>query len=555
MRKLLYFFYTCIIALCTQTVITNDALAYENEVRQSGSNYIWRVNNVDQGSTSSLATAINNCIGTGNREVHILAGGTLSAQINLQPGLTLYCHNVTFTKNHSGYGFYRDGSGNIKIYDMILNNNTNMGIRTSRASDLLLQNIRIYGGSIGIRVDSHPSRPYEDGRWVYNVHVQDCRFENGSGHGLETYGVDGFQAYGIIARNMGECGVLLNKTINGTIGTVDAYRCSYGGGYAGLRFANNCSNITANMLYADECGRGFFVLTGSNNCHLNNAQITDCTDIGIWLENVVNCSVKAGCTNSGVAVSGSGSYANVSSSCSSGGGTYYRLQNRGTGLFLDGMGRTVNGEACGQYANTTHVNAQWEMISTGSYYQFRNRGTGMFLDGMGRTTNGSDAGQWANTTHANSQWSVQQYDGSYYRIQNRGTGLYLDGMGHTSNGSVCGQYGNTTHVNAQWQLVSVSSAATMAVNEQTSPEAQTSEVSASVSVYPNPATDAITIVLPSAYDGEKVANLHDGTGKVAVSDKFSDTQHTMYIGDLRKGTYILKIMSNKKLLTEMVIKR
>ena len=288
--------------------------AYTNEVRASGSNYIWRINNVDQGTTSSLATAINNCIGTGNREVHVISGGSISAQINLQPGLTLYCHNVTLNKTHTGNGFFRDGSGGIKIYDLILNQTSGMGIRTSRASDIYIQNVRIYGGGIGIRIDSHPSRPYEDGRWVYRVHIQDCRFENGSSHGLETYGVDGFKGYGLVARNMGECGVLLNKTINGTLGTVNAYRCCYGGGYAGLRLANNCNNVTTDMLYADQCGRGYFVLTGSNNNTLKNCRITNGTGIGIWLENVVNAKVLAGCTNDGVSVSGSGSYANVSTS-------------------------------------------------------------------------------------------------------------------------------------------------------------------------------------------------------------------------------------------------
>ncbi len=537
----------CILSLCTQA-----AFAYPNEVRQSGSNYIWRINDVDQGTTSSLAAAINNCIGTGNREVHVLVGGTLSEQINLQPGLTLYCHNVTFNKNHSGYGFFRDGAGPIKIYDMTLNNNSNMGIRTSRASDIYIQNVKIYGGSIGIRIDSHPSRPYEDGRWVYNVHVQDCRFENGSSHGVETYGVDNFKAYGIVARNMGECGVLLNKTINGTIGTVDAYRCSYGGGYAGLRFANTCSQVTADKLIARECGRGYFVLTGSNNCHLNNAQITDCTNIGIWLENVTNCSVKAGCTNSGVAVTGSGSYANVASSCSGGNVTYYRIQNRATGLFLDGMGRTVNGEACGQYGNTTHVNSQWEMIASGSYYQFKNRGTGLFLDGMGRTTNGSDLGQWGNTTHINSQWSVQQYSGNYSRIQNRGTGLFIDGMGRTANGSACGQWASSTSNNAQWQLVATSSSTTRMETE----ELVTIEDDASVKVHPNPTSDEVVITLPEAFkDDVKTVNLTDGNGKSAVAEKFSGTTHTLRIGRLPQGLYILNVNSNGKRIVKKVIKK
>ena len=549
-----FFSFICmgVLGMGIQAISANKALAYVNEVRASGSNYIWRINDVDQGNTSSLATAINNCIGTGNREVHILSGGTLSERINLQPGLTLYCHNVTFNKNHTADAFFRDGSGPIRIYDMTLNNNAAMGIRISRASDVYIQNVKIYGGGIGIRVDSHPSRPYEEGRWVSNLHVQDCRFENGSSHGLETYGVDGFKAYGIIARNMGECGVLLNKTINGTLGTVDAYRCSYGGGYAGLRLANNCSNVTTEKLIARECGRGYFVLTGSNNSHLNNAQITDCTDIGIWLENVINCSVKAGCTNDGVAVSGSGSYANVSNSCSTS-STYYQIRNRGTGLYLDGMGRTTNGSACGQYANTTHVNSQWERISTGSYYQFRNRGTGLFLDGMGLTANGADLGQWANTTHVNSQWSVLQYSGSYNRIQNRGTGLFIDGMGRTTNGSATGQWANTTSVNAQWELIPVSgsSIAFSAAGEEL--KLIENEPSGDLKAYPNPVSDVLNISLPSASKNGAAVTLLDAAGRMVHKGSISGTSHELSVKSLGAGFYFLIVEDGTKVFKEKIV--
>lgn len=552
MRKLLWLMCISMLSLGLQTIFANKAQAYTNEVRQSGSSYIWRINDVDQGSTSSLATAINNCIGTGNREIHILSGGTLSEQINLQPGLTMYCHNVTFNKNHTGYGFFRDGSGPIKIYDMTFNNNSNMGIRISRASDIYIQNVKIYGGSIGIRIDSHPSRPYEEGRWVYNLHVQDCRFENGSSHGLETYGIDGFKAYGIVARNMGECGVLLNKTVNGTLGTVDAYRCSYGGGYAGLRLANNCGNVTTEKLIARECGRGYFVLTGSNNNHLNNAEITDCTDIGIWLENVTNCSVKAGCTNSGVAVSGSGSYANVSNSCTTS-SSYYQIRNRGTGLYLDGMGRTTNGSACGQYANTTHVNSQWEMIAAGTYYQLRNRGTGLFLDGMGSTSNGTDLGQWANTTHVNSQWSVQLYSGNYNRIQNRGTGLYIDGMGRTANGSACGQWANTTHVNAQWELIPVSGSSIASSNSSEELALRQIDENNELMAYPNPASNVLNISLPSQSKNGAAVKLLDAAGRTVHKGSISGSSHALNIESLSGGFYFLIVDDGTKTYKEKIV--
>jgi endonuclease/exonuclease/phosphatase family metal-dependent hydrolase len=145
------------------------------------------------------------------------------------------------------------------------------------------------------------------------------------------------------------------------------------------------------------------------------------------------------------------------------GSAYYQLQNRGTGLLLDGMGRTTNGSVLGQYASTTHQNAQWELIDAGSgFYQILNRGTGLVADGYGRTTNGSDCAQYASTTtHPNSHWMLQPYEGLYYRIQNRGTGLFLDGLGYTNNGAACGQWANTTHPNAQWLLLSASSGTTL----------------------------------------------------------------------------------------------
>ncbi|MFA9191837.1 T9SS type A sorting domain-containing protein [Flavobacterium sp. FZUC8N2.13] len=302
-------FLKCVMfALILMSVNTITA-QYSNQVTFSGTRFAVRINGVDSGTESSLGTAINRCIGTGNRTVHILAGGTINQQINLQPGLILDCHSVTFNKTHTGVGFFRDGAGPITIKDMNLNNNTNFGIRTSRASNVTITNVRISGGGIGIRIDSHPSRPYEAQNIVRTIAVNNCSLLNTSGHGLETYGVDGFTLNTITTNNNGECGVLLNRTFNGRLGTVNAFRSGNGTGYAGLRLANDCDNIVTQNLIANECGRGYFVLTGSKNSTLNNCRITNGTGVGIWLENVVNCRVLAGCTNDGIAVTGSGSSA------------------------------------------------------------------------------------------------------------------------------------------------------------------------------------------------------------------------------------------------------
>ena len=438
---------------------SNAQGTYPNEVRQSGNSYVWRINNIDMGTTNSLATAINNCIGSGNRVVHLLTGGTLTSTIDLRPGLTIYGHNNIFNSGHSGHGFYIEGSGPIKMYDLVFNNyGGGFGIRTTRAGDLDFENITIRGGGIGLRIDSHPSRPYEDGRWVYNVRVVNCTFENTGGHGLETYGVDGFFADGIVARNTGGCGVLLNKTNNGTLGTIDSYRCNFGGGYAGLRFANNCSNITVDMLYADECGRGYFVLTGSNNIVLKNCQISNSTDVDIWLENVVNCSVLAGCVNSGVRITaGTNLFANVQS-CNYGSSNegVVQIRNIETDMFLDGQNRDMSGSVAAQSANQDSDASHWLMIRKGEHYQFRNTKTGLYLDGKGLTEDGSDVFQNVNTIKLHTYWSVQHQSGNRVRFQNVETGLYLDGMLRSADGSAVGQSVAENGSGQLWGIIPVS---------------------------------------------------------------------------------------------------
>lgn len=238
-----------------------------------------------------------------------------------------------------------------------------------------------------------------------------------------------------------------------------------------------------------------------------------------------------------------------------GGGTtvYYQLQNRATGLRLDGMGRTTNGDACGQYANTTHVNSNWELIDVGGgYYQLRNRGTGLYLDGMGRTTNGSDVGQWANTTHQNSHWSLQQYDGNYYRLQNRATGLFLDGMGRTSNGANCGQWANTTSQNAQWQLITVSSGSSSRVAFE-SPSQETIQESSVVLFYPNPVKETLTVQRDKDEIPAK-ARIFNVSGQLMLSADLAGTDNKVDVNALAQGVYFLEVTSPSGVTRSKLIK-
>lgn len=443
----------------------NDLLAYTNEVRQSGNSYIWRTDNVDRGTLTDLVTAINNTIwqstGTG-REIHILVGGSLTSTVLLPPDVKVYFHNNTFTTTHSGYAVHAKKVANVQMYDMILNAPDNFYVfRFSGCNNAVLSGIRIIGGGIGMRLESSDaSDPWNF--TYYNLTVKNCTFENCLSHGLETYSVDGFNIDNIVAKNLGECGVCLNYSRNGTVGTVDAYRCSKNGGYAGLRFCNTCSNVKAKMLYARECGRGFFVLSGSYDCHLENCEIVDCVDYwgegrGIWLENVVNCSVEAGCCNTGKTVTGTNSYANTDTICfGSFNGTFgISPQHSGKAVATNGFG-TTNGTKIVQWSNTgdnaqkfiiTPVEGEWHRITPVI-------ATGQAWDITGASTaNSAYLQTWAYYGTTNQQFKFKHTAFGGWNMIARNSGKCLDVQyGSTADGARIIQYDCSGGTNQSFNL-------------------------------------------------------------------------------------------------------
>ncbi|MDQ5928720.1 MAG: hypothetical protein QG594_495, partial [Bacteroidota bacterium] len=82
-------------------------------------------------------------------------------------------------------------------------------------------------------------------------------FTGMDGQGVETYGVDNYNIDNIRGNNLRGCALVLNHSNNGTIGSVYGYRCNNGGGYAALRYVNDCDGAKVAYVYARECGRGF----------------------------------------------------------------------------------------------------------------------------------------------------------------------------------------------------------------------------------------------------------------------------------------------------------
>ena len=127
------------------------------------------------------------------------------------------------------------------------------------------------------------------------------------------------------------------------------------------------------------------------------------------------------------AYGGSQGYSNVTvwqSGSSNGGGggggttpppaqtQYYRIQNRATGLYIDGMGRTTNGSDLGQYANTTHENAQWIREASNGYERFKTAEPVSISTEWVKQAMATIADATANTTHAtlSGAWKMPEMD-------------------------------------------------------------------------------------------------------------------------------------------------
>jgi hypothetical protein len=131
---------------------------------------------------------------------------------------------------------------------------------------------------------------------IDNVYV------SGTGtHGVETYGVDGLTIGTVTARNTRDSGLLLNQTINATVGTVDADGAGAGTGYAAFRMANRNgrvgssypTNIRVGTVIARGGGRGVFCVSESGGAVIDRVTLSNTGNNAILIENCYNVNIAA----------------------------------------------------------------------------------------------------------------------------------------------------------------------------------------------------------------------------------------------------------------------
>lgn len=282
-----------------------------------------------------------------------------SAQVKM-PSYTVvnWCGTLNVSGSSSGdYSpFYARGMTNVEIANLTMTGSPSYGIFFRGTSNMVLGNItlNLTGGSpgIGIRVDTSGSAG-SDTTFVTNLKIGNVTGGGMSSQLVETYGVDGITIGTITGNGVGECGLLLNRSINAEVDTVTCTDCGTGTGYAAFRVANSvgkigsdwpAGNIHVSKVYARGGGRGIFSVSGCGGLTIDTIDVANTGNTSILLQNTYNTTIAA---TSGTVVGGLVQISNDTTNTND--GTFAPSKNVAIKNLVLSGGASVRQDWCSQY--------------------------------------------------------------------------------------------------------------------------------------------------------------------------------------------------------------
>ncbi|MEE6260612.1 hypothetical protein [Plantactinospora sonchi] len=253
---------------------------------------------------SAMQAAVNSLSSgrTSKQRVVVRGSGSVSANSRLSlPSYTILdvCGTINVTGSGSGdqAPVYARGATDIEVQHLNLTGSPLYGIFMRNVNNLTLGQIdmRLSAG-LGVRIDNHGG---DRAVKVRNIRIDNVYVQGSRSQAVETYGVDGLTVGTVTARNVGESGLLLNDTINATIGTVDADNAGAGTGYAAFRMANRNgrvgsgypTNIRVGTVIARGGGRGIFCVSESGGAVIDRVTISNTGNNSILIENCYNVTI------------------------------------------------------------------------------------------------------------------------------------------------------------------------------------------------------------------------------------------------------------------------
>lgn len=249
---------------------------------------------------------------TSKERVVVWSPGTISAGARISlPSYTVLdaCGTINVTGSGSGdqAPVYSRGTRDVEVQHLTLTGAPLYGVFMRNVVNVVLGQIdmRLSGG-LGIRIDNRGDTSVRS----RNIRIDNVYVSGTGTHGVETYGVDGLTIGTVTARNTRDSGLLLNDTINASVGTVDAENAGTGTGYAAFRVANRNGrvgssypvNVRVGLVRARGGGRGIFCVSESGGLVVDRVDIANTGNNAILVENCYNVTIAG----QGGSVSGGG---------------------------------------------------------------------------------------------------------------------------------------------------------------------------------------------------------------------------------------------------------
>ncbi|GGN59917.1 hypothetical protein GCM10010112_15550 [Actinoplanes lobatus] len=296
------------IALGTGTASAADcgALTYQASAVLSGSTWTSKLGSSTVYTGTDMRAAVQAAVSalpsrTSKQNVLVRGSGSISAGSRISlPSYTLIdvCGTINVTGSGSGdYApIYSRGTTDVEVAHLNVTGAPIYGIFARSVNNLTLGviDMRLSSG-LGVRIDNYGNTAV----MAKNIKIGSVYVSGASSHAVETYGVDGITIGTVTARNVGESGLLLNQTINATVGTVDAENAGTGTGYAAFRMANRngrigssySTNIRVGTVKARGGGRGVFCVSESGGAVIDRVDIANTGNNSVLVENCYNVTI------------------------------------------------------------------------------------------------------------------------------------------------------------------------------------------------------------------------------------------------------------------------
>ncbi|CEL10985.1 Putative Ricin B lectin [Aspergillus calidoustus] len=275
-------------------------------VTGSGGSYVAAIGSSEVYSGSDYYAAITTALeglSSGQRLSVIASGSIGDGIVHINSGITFEGCGTIDVGYAAGHGAIESlNTENAAIPYLTLTGAPYFGLRFYGVTGLSLGQITMnLSGGLGIRFERDEAANRDVSMDVISV--------TGAGsHAVETWNIDGLTINSVIARDVGECGLLLQTTTNAHVGTVDGDNVAAGTGYATFRMANRNgrladgsyeANVIVENVISRGGGRGIFCVSESGGVEIQNIDLSDNENNAILIENCYGVSILGGTVNGG----------------------------------------------------------------------------------------------------------------------------------------------------------------------------------------------------------------------------------------------------------------